>query len=48
MEDWKLADVNGIRKVLPNTVAAYWTASSGSIGVGDGDYYEGGQGRVSY
>jgi len=28
IEDWKLADVNGIRKVLPNMDAGFWSASS--------------------
>ena len=48
IEDYKLADVNGIRKVLPNMDAGFWSASSLSnvvevawffYGVNGGIYY---------
>jgi hypothetical protein len=31
INDWKLADVNGIRKVLPNMDRSFWSSSSSSI-----------------
>jgi len=34
IDDWKLADVNGIRKVLPNMDYVFWSSSSSSFYVG--------------
>jgi len=31
VEDWELANINGVRKVLPNLDYAFWTASSSSL-----------------
>ena len=47
MEDYKLADVNGIRKVLPNMDIAFWSASSSSINRNLAWVFGGGNGYVN-
>jgi len=46
IEDWQLAAVNGIRKVLPNMDYEFWSASSGSAYVSDVWYFHGEFGRI--
>lgn len=46
IEDYKLADVNGMRKVLPNMDYSFWSASSFSDGRSDAWYFDGGYGFV--
>ncbi|NDC24701.1 MAG: hypothetical protein EBZ49_11330 [Proteobacteria bacterium] len=48
LEDWKLADVNGIRKVLPNMDAGFWSASSLSDSVSSAWFFSGGDGSVYF
>jgi hypothetical protein len=47
IEDWKLADVNGIRKVLPNMDTWFWSASSYSSVVDYAWGFYGGNGSLS-
>lgn len=46
IEDWQLANVNGIRKVLPNIDFFFWSASSLSDGVSYAWYFYGFYGNI--
>ncbi len=46
INDWKLADVNGIRKVLPNMDDSFWSSSSYSYYRGGAWYFNGGYGGM--
>jgi len=46
--DWGLAEVNGIRKVLPNMDDYFWSSSSGSYGRSDAWYFYGYEGSLGY
>ena len=46
--DWGLAEVNGIRKVLPNMDHSFWSSSSGSVSRSDAWYFFGDFGYMYY
>jgi hypothetical protein len=47
IEDWKLADVNGLRKVLPNLDTPFWSATSSSNGINNVWTFNGPDGEIT-